>query len=679
MRKIAKIAFAVGCLGLVVWGYIGCDRLKGTLNPNQQPVVEFVNVPLDSTSFNYAPIIYWNGHDPDGLVEYYSWYDDTTQGAIHGYETDSLADYVQNIPPDAWTNTAATKATIYLLTPAGDTTQHIFFIRCTDNEGATSAVKARAFFRSNEPPRRPKLSLVLVPENPAYVDFYEIEYPDTILMGDTLTQTYGGFQMLWTGDDPDDRALVTIPLQFSYLIVREPGDTIHFPGDTVQENRWTKWSATQTKTLYGLETGNYTFYLKSRDDGLTESALPAWVKFYCIRPTFQYKLLVVDENRAPIGPNDFGMADPDLIMDFHMENLREAWAIMRDYVYQDCTFVGEGVDIQVWKNRGSATSRSAIPYSFIHQFQLIWVIDDNRASLPAELAKTRAKVMMAYLKVGGMVMLTGREIFAGSYGIVGFQESFTDSNEILLRDYFNVSEGFGNKWSATDTNNIDFGGTVGALYDYPDLQVDTVKVHSLNWGGTRRYYCLPDIDWVGRNRETTTIYYYYSCSAERPNSVNNVDVEVTYSTPEACRLEPSSAYNRLLTVSRIYNKTRNVYGEFMYFIDNNSAFWASTPVEAGAWQNTDTLEVDFTYIPTTENHLKPVATVFARMQQRIDYEHYTWTGDVLFRTSLSSFPLYFIKNDIPSQESGLLPVVEFLVRQFIFFYDVRHYTYDWGG
>jgi hypothetical protein len=117
----------------------------------------------------------------------------------------------------------------------------------------------------------------------------------------------------------------------------------------------------------------------------------------------------------------------------------------------------------------------------------------------------------------------------------------------------------------------------------------------------------------------------------------------------------------------------------MYFIDNNSAFWASTPVGAGAWQNEDTLEVDFTYIPITENHLKPVATVFQRMQERIDYEHYTWTGDVLFRTSLCSFPLYFIKNDTASQESGMLPVVEFLVRQFAFFYAQRHLTYDWGG
>jgi hypothetical protein len=546
-----------------------------------------------------------------------------------------------------------------------------------------SEVKARAFFRSNLPPNQPTLSLVLVPENTLFVDFNEATYYDTLLMGDTLTQTYGGFQIIWTGNDPDDRALVIIPLEFSYLIVDTvTNEIVHFPGDTVQADGWSEWSSSKSKTLYGLPTGWYRFYLKSRDDGLTECAASAWVKFYCINPTFQYKLLVVDENRAPVGPADFGMANPDSIMSFHMENLNEAWTIM-NMVYPDCVFTP--ADIRVWENRGNSTSRAAIPYSLIQQFQLVWVIDDNRASLPLEVAKKRSIVMMNYLKVGGMVMITGREIFAGSYGIVGFQESFNDSNEILFRDYFNVSEGFGNKWSAQDTNNIDFGGTIGALWGYPDLQVDTAKVHSLTWGGTRRYYCLPDIDWIGRNSETQTIYYYYSCSAERPNAVYNVDLEVTATSANACRLESPKAagrliYERLISVSRIYNRTKGVYGEFMYFVDDNSAFWVSTPAWAGAWQNVeDTLEVDFTYVPITENHLKPVATVFERMQETINYENQTWHGRVLFRTSLVSFPLYFIKNDVPTGEWGRLPVVEFLVRQFALAYNQRDYYYYWGG
>ena len=195
MRAIYRIALLVGLLALIVGGYVGCDRYKGTLTSNQQPVVTFINVSVDSSLFNYAPIIYWSGYDPDGLVEFYSWYDDTTHQAIEAYENDNLVNYVANLPPDVWTNTQETEATIYLLTQTGDTTQHIFFIRCTDNGGAESEVRARSFFRSNEAPNRPMIS-VLPDEN----FYYEYTVPDTLLMGDTLTQTYGGLQIIWKGN-----------------------------------------------------------------------------------------------------------------------------------------------------------------------------------------------------------------------------------------------------------------------------------------------------------------------------------------------------------------------------------------------------------------------------------------------------------------------------------------------
>jgi len=668
MRDIYRITLLAGFLLLVVGGYVGCDRLKGTLNANQRPIVEFVNVPIDSSGFNYAPIVYWFGHDPDGLVEFYSWYDDTTQQAVEAYRNDDLVNYVANVPDDAWTDTVATQATIYLLTQAGDTTQHIFFIRCTDNEGAVSDVKARSFFRSNEPPNRPEMSILGSDEFAS-----ETIVADTLLMGDRLTQTYGGLQILWTGNDPDDRELIIIPLQFSYLLVKEPDSTvIHFPGDTIQADGWTQWSSSKTKTLYGLETGTYTFYLKSRDDGLTDCGEPAWVVFTCIRPTFEYKLLVVDENTSGTG---LGEVNPDSIMAFHLENLADAWEIM-PLVYPDCTWTSD--EYRVWQNRGTL-SRKAIPYSLIHEFQLVWIIDDGRGSFgDLSVIGKRAKVMEDYLDVGGMVMITGRKIFCGSYLICGeeaqtFSASETEPHERFFSIYFNVSEGLGTKWPATST--VDFNGATGALYDYPDLEIDTVKVKPLF---PARYDCLPEVDWVGRSRETTTIYYYKSSSADETYEVYDHDCRVTLSTPYYCKLQPTG-YDRLLSVNRIYNRTRDVYGEFMYFTDDNSAFMVSTPAWAGAWEQADTLEVDFTYIPITENHLKPVATLYTNFQESIDYENYTWIGEARYRTSLVSFPLYFIKNDIRQTEIGPLPVVvEFLVRQFAFFYEQRVYVYQWS-
>ncbi|MBU1936516.1 hypothetical protein KKG05_03890, partial [bacterium] len=592
MRNIYRIALLGVLLALIAGWQIGCDRMNGTLNVNQPPNVEFVNIPPDSSLFNYAPTVVWYGNDPDGLVEYFSWYDDTTQAALQAYDDDNLANYVVNIPDDAWVNTVATSQKIYLLTEAGDTTQHIFFVRCTDNEGAKSLVKARSFFRSNEAPNHPTVSVLPVEDFFEGIDMIEDKgyqdtlvttdagYQDTLLMGNALTQTYGGLQILWTGDDPDDRALSIIPLEFSYLIVNEFGEEVPFPGDTLRENGWSHWSASKTKILYGLETGTYMFYLLSRDDGLTECAEPAWVKFHCIKPTFEYHLLLVDENRPirPFPPPDFGAVDPDSIMEFHRENLERAWPLMNQ-IRPDCTFVGFGVDIFEWENRDVNEGKS-IPYGLIQKFQLIWIVDDDSPSLANwEGVLARQQVMADYLNVGGMIMITGRKIFCGSYMICGHPSNFgTNENEQFFRTYFNVSEAFGNRWSAADEDNIDFGGATGVSQEVPDLEVDTAKAHQANYSSPTRplvYDCLPEIDWVGRNRETATLYYYRSCTADRPYDAYDVNCKVTDSTPYYCKIL-AQGYDRLLSVSRIYNKSRSdslgydVYGEFMYFADENT-------------------------------------------------------------------------------------------------------------
>ncbi|MBU1936723.1 hypothetical protein KKG05_04935, partial [bacterium] len=318
-----------------------------------------------------------------------------------------------------------------------------------------------------------------------------------------------------------------------------------------------------------------------------------------------------------------------------------------------------------------------------------WLIDDDRPNLGNwDGVLARQQVMADYLNVGGMIMITGRRIFCGSYMICGHPSNFgTNENEQFFRTYFNVSEAFGNSWQASEEDNIDFSGATGAYQDVPDLEVDTVKVYNLRYG-SRRYTSLPDIDWVGRNRETTTLYYYRSSTADRSYDAYDVNCKVTDSTPYYCKIL-AQGYDRLLSVSRVYNKSRSdslgydVYGEFMYFADENTAFIVSTPAAAGAWGYDDTLEVDFTYIPISSNHLKPVSTRYQNYQETLDYERYLWTGTVRYRTSLTSFPLYFIKNDelvsLPGISAPVHPVVAFLLIQFGFFYAPRVDTYYWGN
>lgn len=681
MRDIYRIALLAGFLALAAGWQIGCDRLKGTLDANQPPIVEFVNVPLDSTHFIYAPRVCWFGHDPDGLVETYQYIDTTGPEAIQAYEVDSLEAFVANLPPEAWgTPTEETCKTIYLQTEAGeDTTDRILFLRCMDNEGAISKVVARMFSRSNEPPNVPLLTL---PDYDGYADFYDSTYTDTFLIGDTLTNTYSGIHLLWTGDDPDDRALITIPLEFSYLIVDTvTNEIIHLPGDTICENGWSKWSSSTTKTLYGLETGWYRFSLKSRDDAYAESMDSASFEFYCIKPTFEHHLLVVDENTY--GIPQLGNVDPDIIKAFYEENLREAWSVM-NAIYPDCNFVDDGYDYQIFESHDSNGKR--IPYCLIHKFKLVWIIDDDRKKFnQLSIIDDRIEVMGNYLDVGGMLMISGRAVLHYSYQIPLGEQNFDGEHGYgFFRQYFNIQSGFANLRSTADTTNNDFNGAIAAVPWLPDLEIDTAKVHGLTWG-TKHYDCLPDVDWVGRNPETNTLYYYKSGSADQSYEVYNFDckVDTTNTTPYYCKLKPEKGsgtskivYTRLLSVEEIYNRTKGVHGQFMYFIADNSAFYVSTPTEFGTWQDEDTLEVDFTYIPITRNHLKPTATRFDHYQLEYDFEggEFNWTGLILFRTSFVGFPLYFIKNDEPFPETGLLPVVHFLAAQFEWFYSRRTFS-----
>ena len=138
----------------------GCNRLDGKEDTNQSPVVAFVNVPLDSSEFNYAPVVRWTGYDPDGLIQAYQYHDDSTTAAVAAYAAGdaALAAYIAGLSPAVWTTTFATSDTIYLRRSEADSiTQHVFMVRAVDDKEAVSSVKVRTYFRTNQPPYAPQV------------------------------------------------------------------------------------------------------------------------------------------------------------------------------------------------------------------------------------------------------------------------------------------------------------------------------------------------------------------------------------------------------------------------------------------------------------------------------------------------------------------------------------------
>ena len=144
---------------IILTGLTSCDLMKGDENANQAPEIWFINVPIDSSEFSYAPEVHWQGYDSDGFVNGYEYHDDASVEAVEAYQAGdaTLQAYIDNLDESIWVSTDEASQVIYLLTEEGDTTEHVFMVRCVDNLGMHSEVKVRTFYRTNQRPNPPVL------------------------------------------------------------------------------------------------------------------------------------------------------------------------------------------------------------------------------------------------------------------------------------------------------------------------------------------------------------------------------------------------------------------------------------------------------------------------------------------------------------------------------------------
>ncbi len=134
-----------------------------------------------------------------------------------------------------------------------------------------------------------------------------------------------------------------------------------------------------------------------------------------------------------------------------------------------------------------------------------------------------------------------------------------------------------------------------------------------------------------------------------------VDCDIYTSTPSRAHLELLDGDSTALSASRIYNRTRNCYGEFLQTQQDFSRWLiiVSTPESQGRWQDDDTLEVDYTYIPVSHNHNRPVAVVFQKQEGSFvgdEFGGFRITLQARFRSALFTFPFSFMDTtpvDIP--------------------------------
>lgn len=636
----------------------GCGDIQGDLDENRAPSVQFVNVHdnSDSLVYDFAPIIHWSGSDPDGFIEYYSYADVTDSAAI-----ENPIEYIPRVPEETWVDTIATQARIYLLTEAGDTTEHVFYVRAEDNKGMQSDIIYRRFRRSNNAPYIPRIGITGSDES-LFDTRYVVE--DTLFSAPEITNIYPGIQFSWRGSDPDDKALFSIPLEYQAVLVKAPSDTVFV-------NPWTDEVEIQ---LVNLETGFYTLNVWARDDGLTKSVAPARAEFNVIRPTFEHNLLVALE--SPIQGFNGEIQNPptrDAVQSYYEDLLAE--------VAPNVTMVNldlsDGIDVRYFR----LTSPSqTIPRSLIHQYKLVvFAADHLNSEFPwggtgdDDYMDRKQEVLDDYLRVGGRVWQTGRTLWRGG---MFFNPQQNPEGAQLLEDFFGVDSlspppnDAGNNPYRTQTflMRADFIKTFHGLPSFPDLQFDSSKTDEngfINgqtgepfgyWGDD---FGMSGVDRIARNEDATTTQYFVSRtfgtevevededSHVLPTGTNAIDDEFedVFFPPTSTNAYLVTKNNNVDQITSIINWTfqqegrSNDEAEVVVISDDLVRVSYS---EGQPWSDSDSLQVDYIYNPISVMHLKPVEVRREGVQGGSQINPFP---ALRFRTALTTFSYYFIEQE----------------------------------
>ena len=614
-----------------VAGLGGCDsfmgEMKGAVAPNRRPVVEFTNVPADSDMFSYAPVIHWKGRDPDGFVENYLYADITDPTAILDPDY-----YYDLIPKEAWVETKATSDTVYLLTEKGEITEHVFYVICIDDRGDTSSrdsLRYRTFFRSNEPPRVPLVKWWAHPDE---------NYGNDIIIGDTLycldaiTNIWSGLGFSWKSSDPDDRALYTIPLEYSYYLEKVPHDTIW---EWVSDG----WTSDQELMFYGLETGHYTFSVWARDDGLSTSERPATAILNVYKPTFENSLLLLDVTKVDENPRP---RPGKIVPGTQVGELYSRLAgVLPDVEYFHYPNESE---IQPWK-------------SYLGRFKLVILISENPDGYGLDVEMP----LVHYLGVGGRLWVSGYYLRRTRLISEGRRPDGLASVLYLARSEFVGPLG------SYPPNKPDFIAALPHdIYEMPTLLIDTSVIADVYEGfyPTSRMPepFLPGVDLIATgDPDVEVVYNYVSKTIMLDGNITNdwADVveddgevgDIYYPpTPVDCIIKMPE--NKILAISRIENTTRGVVCDVLSW--TNNAWRSGTSVYAIArvsypygepWSLDDSIQVDYVYDPVSETHLRPCAIRYEHLEEKVPGEE---RYELSYRVAVFTFPLYFLDNSASS-------------------------------
>lgn len=603
---------------------ISCEtflgEMKGEVSQNNPPTVTFSNVPESEESFSYAPVIHWKGRDSDGFVEYFEYAD-----IIDSIAVAQPQDYIVLIPEEAWIRTESSSDTIFLLTEAGKVTEHVFYLKCVDDQGMESNVEYRTFFRDNHPPNVPRIKWFEEPDDSYTNDTIVV---DTLYGLDKITDTWAGLGFNWKSSDEDDSDLITIPLQYRYFLEKSPHDTIW---------EWAArdWTDDQELQLFGLETGHYKLTVWARDDGLEMSVRPASIIFNVYKPSFEQSILILNCTKED-GREGLGDIVPGTqIADFYNELNQDPEVSMR---YPGIVYKHFGN-----RNGDPSVEIDGLPMAFIGQFRLvIWISENmNVTDPPFET------ILRDYLRVGGRLWIIGSYV----------HRNILKSTSDIIIDM--AESGWGSTVSFRGSDTEFVGAIPNSLAEFDSLEgFDSLQInpdkcyeaYKTFFDGDGSEHLLPGVDWIEVGSGAETVFYFSSHTVEGSGEVYNDSAKVVANvgaiyyppTPLDCLVKLYK--QRVDTVKRVYNVTRDVLGEVMYVtnnVGNNSETIVRVSYPSGEpWGLEDSIEVDLSFVPYSSFHYKPCAMRYEKIS-----EVEGGGNEVRYRLAVFTFPLYYIENN----------------------------------
>lgn len=544
--------------------------------------------------FSYAPSVHWQGTDPDGFVEQYYYadieYDDVQAQLGIGANP---ADYISLIAPSDWDSTLSNSATIYLLTETGVTTEHIIYLKCRDNDGLFSPIVLRTFFRSNRPPNTPEVKWDEHPDD-RYNTIGDIRteedssgyiYDNTLFCLPGITPIWSGIIFRWRGNDSDDVELYTIPLTYQYFLyeIDENDEPVRVIWDystgysseaTSLEPDTTWFTEDQSVTIVDLDSsGSYMLTVWSFDDGFESSPDSGMIKFKCVVPPPEAEknsIILYDETTTtPPPPGLVELPDNAIIDSFYVDMLNKMDPLFDtkeyDFEVDDIYDTSGTQDVMYWDNSKAETEK-IIPIEKLANYKLVIMYADDHKHLGTTVLyrSIRDLYFSRYLEAGGRLWVIGRCLFNGSFGeYAGVQYT---QNELL--NMMQVEQIYVYRWPSNQP--FEFIGAFNAVDFLDTLQINQDLVNSLSFVPADTG--LPEVDWMGRDEDATTLYYFNSITGAQTEVF--VEDGVGYVMDDSARsglypwpsgsecwvIVDTNSYKNLIEVTSVINWDKMAYG-----------------------------------------------------------------------------------------------------------------------